>query len=286
MAHYHLAEAHQLNKATMDALRSLDQALALAPDLAEAIGIKATLLADTGRGAEDLKLATELQRKQPKHPAGYLAEAEILAKGGRYAEAGDVFARAAEQSGDNRLALRAHEAYARAGQSERSVAWLERWIASNPDDTPIRHTLALALIRAGRLKEAAGHYEHLHKANPRNAVVVNNLAWLYSELKDTRALQLAEAAYKLSPDDPETLDTLGWILIDRGQARRRLELLKKAHALAPDSTAIHLHLASAHAAVGDRNNALKSLEQLLGGKQEFPQRAEAVRLFNQFKQGK
>lgn len=286
LAYYHLAEAQRINKAPLDALRSLDQALALAPDLAEAAGAKATLLADIGRSAEGLKLATELQKKQPKSPAGFVAEAEILAKGSRFAEAGDAFVKAAELSGDNRLALRAHEAYQRAGQSDRSMAWLGQWLASRPDDTPVRHNLALALIRAGKLKEAAGHYEQLHQTNPRNPVVVNNLAWLYSELKDKRALQLAEEAYKLSPDTPETMDTLGWILVNEGKAKRGLELLKKAHALSPDSTAIHLHLASAHAAVGDRNNALTSLEQLLGGKQEFPQKAEAVRLFNQLKQAK
>jgi putative PEP-CTERM system TPR-repeat lipoprotein len=286
MAYYHLAEAQHLNGATMDALRSLDQALVLAPDMAQAVGVKATLLADIGRSAEGLKVATELQRKQPKNPAGFVAEAEILAKGKRFAEAGDAFVEAAELAHDHRLALRAHDAYVRAGQSERSVAWLERWLANNPDDTPVRHALALSFIQAGKLKEAAGHYEHLHKAHPSNAVVVNNLAWLYSELKDKRALPLAQQAYKLSPNNPETLDTLGWILVNAGETRRGLELLKKAHALAPDATTIHWHLASAHAAAGDRGNALKSLEQLLGGRQEFPQKAEAIRLLNQLKENK
>jgi len=249
IALYHLAEAQHLNGATADALRSLDQAMA--PDLAQAIGVKATLLADIGRCAESLKLATELQRKQPKAPARFVAEAEILAKGGRYAEAGDAFVKAAELARDNRLALRAHEAYVRAGQSERSVAWLERWLASNPDDTPVRHALALSLIQAGKPKKAAGHYEHLHKAHPSNAVVVNNLAWLYSELKDKRALQLAQEACKLSPNNPETLDTLGWILVNAGEAGRGLELLKKAHALAPDSPTIHWHFAVALAKSGN-----------------------------------
>lgn len=286
LAYYHLAEAQRLNKAPLDALRSLDQALALAPDLAVTLGAKAALLAELGRSTEGLKLATELQKKQPKSPAGFIAEAEILAKGGRFADAGDVFVKAAELSGDNRLALRAREAYERAGQSERSVTWLERWVASHPDDSPVRHALALALIQVGKLKEAAGHYERLHQANPRNAVVVNNLAWLYSELEDKRALQLAQEAYKLSPDNPETLDTLGWILVNAGEAKRGLELLKKAHALAPDSPVIHLHLASAHAAAGDRSNALRSLEQLLSGHQEFAQKAQAVRLFNELKQNR
>ncbi|MGQ9861333.1 MAG: XrtA/PEP-CTERM system TPR-repeat protein PrsT [Thiobacillaceae bacterium] len=284
MAHYHLAEAQQLNGATADALRSLDQALALAPDLAQAIGAKATLLADSGRAGEGLRLATELQSKQPKSPAGFIAEAEILAKAGRHAEAGDVFVKAAELARDNRLALRAHESYVRAGLTQRSMAWLERWLAANPDDYPVRQNLALTQIRAGKLKEAAGHYEQLLKALPRNAVVANNLAWLYSELKDPRALQIAEQAHKLAPDNPATLDTLGWILVQRGEARRALQYLGKAHSLAPDAPEIHYHLAAAQAAAGDRKAALASLERLLSGKREFAQQAQAAQLFDQLKQ--
>lgn len=284
MAHYHLAEALHLKGATTDALRSLDQALVLAPDLAQAIGVKATLLADSGRAGEGLKLATELQRKQPKSPAGFIAEAEILAKAGRHAEAGDVFVKAAELARDNRLALRAHEAYVRAGLTQRGMAWLERWLAANPDDHPVRHNLALTQIRAGKLKEAAGQYEQLLKAHPRNAVVANNLAWLYSELKDPRALQIAEQAHKLDPDNPATLDTLGWILVQRGEARRALQYLSKAHTLAPDAPEIHYHLAAGQAAAGDRKAALASLERLLSGKREFAQQAEAARLFEQLKQ--
>ncbi len=279
MAHYHLAEAQHLNGATSDALRSLDQVLALAPDLAQAIGAKATLLAESGRAGEGLKLAAELQRKQPQSPAGFVAEAEILAKAGRYAEAGDVFVKAAELARDNRLALRAHEAFVRAGQSQRSQAWLERWLAANPDDDPVRHSLALTQLRAGKLEEAAAHYEHLFNEHPRNAVVANNLAWLYSELKDSRALQIAEQAHKLDPDNPATLDTLGWILVQRGEARRALQYLSKAHTQAPAAPEIHYHLAAAQAAAGDRKAALASLERLLDGRQTFPQKAEATRLF-------
>lgn len=169
-----------------------------------------------------------------------IAEAEILAKARRHAEASDVFVKAAELARDNRLALRAHEAYVRAGLTQRSMAWLERWLATNPDDYPVRQNLALTQIRAGKLKEAAGHYEQLLKALPRNAVVANNLAWPYSELKDPRALQIAEQAHTLAPDAPE----------------------------------IHYHLAAAQAATGERKAAMASLERLLSGKREFAQQAE------------
>jgi putative PEP-CTERM system TPR-repeat lipoprotein len=283
LAHYHLARAQQLNKATTDALRSLDRALALAPDLAEAVAAKATLLADTGRATEGLKLATELQRRQPQSPAGYAAQAEILAKIGRHVEVGDLYVKAAELARDSRLAVRAHESYARAGQDQRGEAWLERWLTSHPDDHAVRHSLALSQLRAGRLKEAAAHYERLYKAHPRNPVVVNNLAWLYGELKDPRALQLAEQAHKLDPDNPATLDTLGWILVHANQPRRGLQLLEQAHKSAPDSPQILWHYAAALARYGDRNNARAKLEGLVDSKLDFPERGQAEKLLEELR---
>ncbi len=282
-AHYQLAEAQHLNKANHEAIRSLDRALALAPDFAEALGAKATLLAETGRGAEGLKLAADLQRKQPKSPAGYVAEAEILAKSGRFTEAATVFARAAEVAGSGRLALRALEAWQRANQAAQGIAWLEDWLVKRPDDVPVRHGLALALIQAGRLKEAAGHYERLYQAQPRNAVVANNLAWLYGELKDPRALKTAEQAYALSPDDPSVLDTLGWLLVNSGEVQRGRGLLEKAARLAPDAPAIQYHHAAALARAGDTRAALAGLERLLNGGADFREKAAAIKLHEELK---
>lgn len=65
---------------------------------------------------------------------------------------------------------------------------------------------------------------------------------------------------------------------------RGLELLKKAHALAPNSSAIHLHLAQAYSVAGDRNNAIVTLGRLLDVNASFEGRDEAIRLYNSLKQ--
>ena len=53
---------------------------------------------------------------------------------------------------------------------------------------------------------------------PRNALVLNNLAWASHQAKDNRrAREYAEKAYAVQPDNPVILDTLGWLLVDAGQ---------------------------------------------------------------------
>jgi predicted Zn-dependent protease len=236
-----------------------------------------------GRAAEATKLARELQSKTPKAATGYLVEAEILFNEKKYPEAGKLFAKASQVAGQGQPLVRAYQAFALAGQAAEGEKLLQQWVAAHPADAAIRHQLALVYLNAKRLKESAEQYQILAKANPQDFVAYNNLAWLLSELNAPNALEIAEQAYKLSPDNPGVQDTFGWILVNQGQAKRGLELLKKAFAKAPDQLDIHWHLAAAYHKAGDRANALANLELLLGSNRDFSQKQDAIKLFNQLK---
>ncbi|MCS7041102.1 MAG: tetratricopeptide repeat protein, partial [Caldilineales bacterium] len=123
----------------------------------------------------------------------------------------------------------------------------------------------------------------LYKANPRDLVAANNLAWIYGEMKDPRAVKQAEAAYALAPEHPSTLDTLGWILVQQGQTERGIELLRKAVAKRPDQPELRWHLAYAYHRKGDAATARRELELLLNNRQHFPQQQEAIALYNRLK---
>ena len=56
-------------------------------------------------------------------------------------------------------------------------------------------------------------FERMLGAQNANPVVLNNLAWLYHEAEDARALPTARRAYELAPEQPEIMDTYGWILL-------------------------------------------------------------------------
>lgn len=285
MAHFRLAQSQLQAKDNKAALASLDKALSLRADFAEASASKALLLSQMGRSAEATQLARSLQGKAPKAASGYLVEAEILFNAKKYSDAGKLFAKASQLAGQGQPLVRAYQAYALAGQAAEGEKLLRQWVATHPSDAATRHQLAMIYLNASRLKEAAEQYQILAKANPKDFVALNNLAWLLSELQAPNALQVAEQAYKLNPENPGVQDTYGWILVNQGQAKRGLELLKKAFAKAPDQLDIHWHLAAAHHKAGDRANALANLEILLGGNRDFSRKQDAIKLFNELKNG-
>ncbi len=283
IAHLRLAQAFQRSGDTENALNSADRALQLAPDLAEAQSAKALILAGLGRSEDALKLARAMQQGQPKSPLGYLTEAEIQGRTQKPLAAAEAYAKAARLARNPALVILAHQAYAAAGQAAQGEALLGQWLADTPNDPAVRHQLASALLKARKLDAAAKHYEHLLKANPKDLAAANNLAWIYGELKDPRALAWAETAYKLNPDNPATLDTLGWILVNRGETARGLDLLRKALSKAPDAPEIRWHLAFAYAQAGDRNRARQELERLVNSGETFAQEAEARQLLASLK---
>jgi putative PEP-CTERM system TPR-repeat lipoprotein len=284
MAHFRLAQAQIAAKNNDAALKSLDKTLALRADFVDASVNKALLLGRMGRSNEGIKIARTLQASAPKAAAGYLAEAEVLLADKKYLDAAKLFAKSAQIVGQGQPLARAYQAYAAAGQSAEGEKLLDQWLNIHPNDAFVRHHLALVQLNTKRLKESAENYRFLIRANPRDLVANNNFAWLLGEMKDPEAVKAAESAYKLDPDNPATLDTLGQILINVGQTNRGLDMLKKAFAKAPNSSEIHWHMAAGMAKAGDRKNALANLELLLGHEREFPQKQEAINLFNMLKQ--
>ncbi len=282
-SHYQLALAQFNGKDRAAALKSLNKALSLRPDFAEASISKALLLGQEGRTGEGLKIARELQARAPKAAGGYLAEAELLSLDKQYAAAAKLYTKTAQLSGNGQPLVNAYRAYAAAGQSGDGEKALRQWLEAKPDDGRIRHQLALVLLNDKRLKEAEQQYNTLTRANPRDVVAYNNLAWVQGELGSPNAVASAEAALALSPDNPATLDTLGWNLIKAGQHQRGLDLIKKALAKSPDAAEIQWHLAAGLNKAGDRVRARQEIERLLSSGVAFPQETEARKLLDSLK---
>src|SRR5258706_6402331 len=113
------------------------------------------------------------------------------------------------------------------------------------------------------------------RKRPGNALALNNLAWAYQQVKDPRALQTAEQAYKLKPDNAAVADTLGWMLVEQGNAKRGLEVLQKAVTAAPKALEIRYHLAQALAKSGDKAQAIAQLESIVASDSKFSQESGA-----------
>ena len=65
----------------------------------------------------------------------------------------------------------------------------------------------------------------------------------------------AERAYRLSPNTPAIADTLGFILVGKGEIQRGLMLLSQAHEKMPNSPEMTYHLAVALKSAGREEEA-------------------------------
>ena len=109
---------------------------------------------------------------------------------------------------------------------------------------------------------AIRHYRALLDNQPDNPALLNNLAWVLGQNKDPKAIDLAEKAYKLAPDQASIVDTLGSLLVAKGDFDRGVELMKKAHSLAPNNPMIKLNLARALVKAGKNSDAKPMLDEL------------------------
>ncbi len=263
------------------ATENLKKALQLRPDFAEAHYRLAALDVQAKRYDEGIKRARELQKVAPKSPAGFVIEGDVLFAQQRYADAAAAYEKAWSLQQASPTVLKLHAAYTRAGNAKEADARMQAWLKDHPDDTRALLYLAAENLREGRNKLAIEQYEAILKKRPDNVLALNNLANLYHQEKDPRALPTAERAQKLAPDSARVSDTLGWILVEQGKTKRGLELLQKAAAGAPQVPEIRYHLAVAFAKSGNKAKARKELENLLQGEAKFAQREAAEQLLKQ-----
>jgi tetratricopeptide (TPR) repeat protein len=201
----------------------------------------------------------------------------------KFPQAAQAYATAYGAAKSGALAIKMHGAYARAGQPAEAERRLLQWLKDSPDDAHVRMYAAEVAMTAGDYERAIEHYEWLVQRHPDNALALNNLAFTYQQAKDDRALATAERAYKVRPDNPDIVDTLGWILAERGNTTRALQLLQRAVAIAPAGHPSRYHLAQVWLKTGNTKKARAELEQLLSANNTFAQRAEAARLLERLK---
>lgn len=282
-AHVGMAMA-QAAAGNLPAVRNeLSTALKLDPSNPEALAEMTILEANSGNIAAARKHAGALQSHYPKSPAGFALEGDILLGQENYGEAAKHYEKAFALAPSGTTALSLFRAHYRSGNKAMAYEKMGQWLKDHPDDHRNRAYLASAYKADGRYKEAARHLEYILSKTPDSIVVQNDLALVYSSLRDPRALPLAEKAYSRQPKSAEIADTYGWILLNSGQADKGLGILRKAADLAPKDPSIRYHLAQALAKTGNRIEARNELQAALKAGTAFPESEQAQQLLQELK---
>jgi cellulose synthase operon protein C len=262
------------------ARESLQKALSLQPDWLPAIGALAFLEVQEGNGAAALGRIEALRKTTPNSAPLLALEGEVQLVLQKYPEAAQSFEAAAKIRPSAQLAAKIYQARV-AGRLSEPFAAMEQWAREHPNDLGFRNMLADAYIKSGEQRLAAEQYRQILQRQPKHVPSLNNLAWLYHQLGDSRALASAREAYALAPQSTAIMDTLGWILVQTGQVAEGLPLLEKAAAPTNAPAEVKYHYAAALARSGARDQAREQLSQLLGTQAGFDSRAEAQQLLVQ-----
>ena len=280
---YWLARAQAAAGNEAEAMRSLKKALALTPEFVDAQLALAGLSERAGDIDQALLLARQVQRQEPKSSVGLLLEGDLLVKQKKPAPAMAAYEKALALEPEAAVKIKLVNLMAAGGKHKQAEERLLGWIKAAPDraDTVLlRMYLGQTYLAGGQYQQAATQLESVVLARADSADAWNNLAYAYQQLRNPGALPAAEKAFALAPSNPAVMDTLGWLLVERGDTARGLELLRGA--AAKDKAAdIHYHLAQGLVRSGDKAGAKKVLEQLLAGDVNFPQVEGARTLLKQ-----
>jgi Flp pilus assembly protein TadD len=262
-----------------EAALTVQKALKLSPGNPEIVATAVDLAVGTKRYDEALGYVQSLRDKEPSRVEWLALEAQVRLAQGQSEQAAGLYHQAFDLRPGSTLLAQEISAWQQAGKPEQGLARLDDWLAKHPQDLAARLMAGQLAQQAGREEQAIGHYEQILALKPDIALALNNVAWLYMERGDPRALQLAERAHRLAPQDASTTDTLGWVLIRQGQTERGLDLLKEALKATPEDPTIRYHLAVGYRQIGRLELAHFYLAPVIQSNRPFPDAEQARKLY-------
>jgi putative PEP-CTERM system TPR-repeat lipoprotein len=263
------------------AVYSLEKALSARADFLPAQVLMAEIELAGGETAKAESRAKTIVSRAPERAVGHrlLADAAMARKQFPEAVSGYRTALAKEETIDG--AIRLYRAYLESGAAQNAIELMEGWVRAHPKDAVAIRALAEAHLRNGNLPQARAAYEQVLKLQPGDdPVLLNNLANVLLRLGEKRgAVEYAERAYRLAPNDAAIQDTLGWTLVERGDTDQGLRHLREARLRDPRNPEIRYHLAVALSRAGRKEEARQELEPVLGPDVTFEAKADAQALW-------
>ncbi len=207
--------------------------------------------------------ANFLLKRYPYKPFGYRLLGDLALGEGKYVKAVEHYQSAFNKTQNTFILMRLYKALNLSGNNPQAFKVLKQWVVQHDQDSIAIKAYAEELLHAGQLKESQKYYEQLLQQLGKKGDLLNNLAYIYFQLGDDRALSYAQQAQKLGPEQPSANDTLGWILVNKGQAELGLQYLRNAHARSSLNPEIRYHIAQAFYQLKRFDEAKEELQKVL-----------------------
>lgn len=278
LAQYYLARAQGENQDEKASISALERSLQLDPKFLPSRLAMAKWHIQRGEEALAEKSLAALSTDYPEHAEVMSLKASYALQRGRMDEAVKNYRAAFEKYPSTVFATSLARTQWQAGQKREALDLLEGWNRQHPKDIQVMILRASLYSESERLDEAKAQLRNVLQIAPNQVVALNDLAWMLRKDNPAEAQEYAEKALRIAPTVPMIKDTLGVILIDRGESKRAVDLLEQASRQMPNNPSIQYHLAAALEKDGKPEKALGLLKEVLAKQKAFPDRADAVSL--------
>jgi putative PEP-CTERM system TPR-repeat lipoprotein len=164
-------------------------------------------------------------------------------------------------------------------QNYKATRLLVKSLEEKPNSFLINSSLAEIYMNKSQWKSAYDIYQSLLKEFPKQAILLNNTAYVASKLSlydDAKKYGLA--SLDITSSHPDSLDTLGWVYYQTQEFDKALPLFRKALALDFSKIEIKYHLALTLKALNREKEAFNTLIEVVNSQREFSDKKEANKL--------
>lgn len=273
-----MAEVQFASKNKDEGVKSLKKALLITPDILDAQRALILIAVENKNINEALSIARTIQKQRAKDPIGYILEGDIYASNKDWPGSILAFRNGLKQVAAPQLSIKLHGALTASGNTADAEKLASLWFKEHPKDVVFRIYMGELATAQKNYSQAVNHYQIALSLQPENALILNNLAWASGQTKSPKALEYAEKANQLDPNQPAFMDTLAMLLAEKGESEKSIALLRKALATAPQATAIQLNLAKVLINSGKKDDARKELDSLAKLGEKFARQAEVSQL--------
>ncbi len=273
VGYYQLGLLTRLDQKYEEAIGYFDQALQRNPKLMDVFTNKVLTLAAQKKWDEALNACTQqlavVADSKPAQAIVHFMEGQIH-KARNDRKAAELAFRKSVEANANYVQAYYEMArlYLQDNKLDEAVAQYEALLAKDPKQFGSHMQLGTIYDMQGRLDLAETHYREALKINPDFAPAANNLAYNLAEQEKNldEALLLAQKAREKLPEDPSTMDTLGWVYTKKQLYDSAIRELQDSLAKLPDNAAIHYHLGMALLGKGETEKAREAFGKALAAK--------------------
>jgi len=233
------------------------------------------------RRGDPAKVDAALKTLNSTHPGKVqtaLVGAHVAMSRGQFAAAQAGYRTVFEKEPSTPNAILLARALVAAGELDKALAMLEGWAKKSPNDITALKAVAGVQMQAGRNEAAKKNYQQILALQPTDIGIQLNYAQLLQRMGDAGAVAVAEKALKQAPGNADAADTLGWILVQRGNIEGGLRHLREARLRSPSNGEIRYHLAFALAKLNRKAEAKEELTAALNAQPKLPLTPEVSRL--------